>query len=169
MPHYWLYRRSADQDCTLKLRVNPKKSKLPVIFHNLCGYDSHFIMQEIGTIGKEHDLEINSIPNNMEKYMAFMLGKHLVFMDSFHFTADSLEQLADNLPANKFKYTSQVFQDEELALMKKKGVYPHDYMDSFQMFGDHQLPPKDSFSKFKICDNRQHFVNIIIKDMMSIP
>ena len=37
-------------------------------------------MQEIGTIGKEHDLEINSIPNNMEKYMAFMLGKHLVFM-----------------------------------------------------------------------------------------
>ena len=89
MPHYWLYRRSADQDCTLKLRVNPKKSKLPVIFHNLCGYDSHFIMQEIGTIGKEHDLEINSIPNNMEKYMAFMLGKHLVFMDSFQFTANN--------------------------------------------------------------------------------
>ena len=125
-------------------------------------------MQEIGTIGKEHDLEINSIPNNMEKYMAFMLGKHLVFMDSFHFTVDSLEQLADNLPANKFKYTSQGFQDEELALMKKKGVYPHDYMDSFQTFGDHQLPPKDSFSKFKICDNRQHFVNII-KNTMSRP
>ena len=56
--------------------------------------------------------------------MAFMLGKHLVFMDSFQFTADSLEQLADNLPADKFKYTSQVFQDEDqLALMKKNGVY----------------------------------------------
>ena len=98
-----------------------------------------------------------------------MLGKHLVFMDSFQFKADSLEQLADNLPADKFKYTSQVFQDEELALMKKKGVYPHDYMDSCQKFGDQQLPPKDSFSKFKICDNRQHFVNIIIKDTTSIP
>ena len=80
-----------------------------------------------------------------------------------------MEQLADNRPADKFKYTSQVFQDEGLALMKKKGLYPHDYMDSFQKFGDQQLPPKDSFSKFKICDNRQHFVNMIIKDMMSIP
>ena len=77
-------------------------------------------MQEIGNIGKEHDLEINCIPNNMEKYVAFMLGRHLVFMDSFQFTAGSLEQLADNLPADKFKYTSQVYQDEELALMKKK-------------------------------------------------
>ena len=98
-----------------------------------------------------------------------MLGKHLVFMDSFQFTASSLEQLADNLPADKIKYTSQVFQDGELALMKKNGVYPYDYMDSFQKFGDQQLPPKDSFSKFKICDNRQHFVNIIIKDTTSIP
>ena len=111
------------------MRVNPKDLKLPVIFNNLCGYDSHFIMQEIGTIGKEHDLEKNCIPNNMEKYVAFMLGKHLVFMDSFQFTAGSLEHLADNLPADKFKYTSQVFQDEELALMKKKGVYRYDYMD----------------------------------------
>ena len=40
-------------------------------------------MQEIGAIGKEHDLEINCILNNMEKYVAFMLGKHLVFMDRF--------------------------------------------------------------------------------------
>ena len=87
------------------------------------------VMQEIGAIGKEHDLEINCIPNNMEKYVAFMLGRHLVFMDSFQFTAGSLEQLADNLPADKFKYTWQVFQDEELALMKNKGVYRDDYMD----------------------------------------
>ena len=129
MPHHWPYHRSAHWDCNLKLRVNPKDLKLPVISHNLCGYDPHFIMQEIGAIGKEHDLEINCIPNNMEKYVAFMLGRHLVFMDSFQFTAGSLEQLADNLPADKFKYTCQVFQDEELALMKNKGVYRYDYMD----------------------------------------
>ena len=55
-------------------------------------------MQEIGNIGKEHDLEINCIPNNMEKYMAFMLGKHLIFLDSFQFMASSLERLAANLP-----------------------------------------------------------------------
>ena len=43
-------------------------------------------MQEIGAIGKEHDQEINCIPNNMEKYVAFMLGKRLVFMDRFQGT-----------------------------------------------------------------------------------
>ena len=81
------YRGSAHQDRNLKLRINPKQFKIPVIFHNLQGYDSHFIMQEIGTIGKEHDLEINCIPYNIEKYMAFMLGKHLLFLDSFQFMA----------------------------------------------------------------------------------
>ena len=75
-------------------------------------------------------MEINCIPNNMEKYMAFMLGKHLVSLDNFQFMAGSLDRLAANLPEDAFKYTSEVFQDEELALMKQNGVYPYDYMDS---------------------------------------
>ena len=99
------YRGSAHQDCNLKLRINPKEFKIPVIFHNVRGYDSRFIMQEIGSIGKEHDLEINCILNCMEKYMAFMLGKHLVFLDSFLFMASSLERLAANLLTDAFKYT----------------------------------------------------------------
>ena len=90
------YRGSAHHDCNLKLRINPKEFKLPVIFHNLRGYDSHFIMQEIGTIGKEYELNINCIPNNMEKYMAFMLGKHLVFLYSFQFMSNSLDRLSAN-------------------------------------------------------------------------
>lgn len=61
------YRGSAHQDCNLKLRINPKKFKILVIFHNLRGCDSHFIMQEIGSTGKEHYLDINCKPNNMEK------------------------------------------------------------------------------------------------------
>ena len=48
------YRGSAHQDCNLKLRINPKEIKIPVIFHNLRGYDSHFIMQEIGAIVKNN-------------------------------------------------------------------------------------------------------------------
>ena len=139
------YRGSAQQDCNLKLRIDPDKFKVPAIFHNLCRYDSHFKMQEIGSIGKSNDLSINFIPNNMEKYMAFMVGKHLVFLDSFQFMASGLERLAANLPTDAFKYTVQVFQDEKLALMKQKGVYPYDFMDSFQKFGDQQLPPKEEF------------------------
>ena len=68
-------------------RIKPEDIKIPIIFHNLRGYDSHFIMQQIGEIANKHgytnkkgeqqDLNINAIPNNMEKYMAFMLGNHL--------------------------------------------------------------------------------------------
>lgn len=65
--------------------MDPKTFKLPVVFHNLRGYDSHFIMREIGSISKEKGLDINCILNNMEKYMAFMPGKHLVFIDSMQF------------------------------------------------------------------------------------
>ena len=97
------YRGSAHQDCNLKLRINPEEIKIPVIFHSLRGYDSHFIMQEVGSIGKKHtyknkkgeekQMNINAIPNNMEKYMAFMLGPHLTFIDSFQFMSSSLEKL----------------------------------------------------------------------------
>ena len=37
-------RGSAHQECILKLRIKPDDIKIPVIFHNLRGYDSHFIM-----------------------------------------------------------------------------------------------------------------------------
>ena len=80
------FRGSAYQECNLKLRIKPENIKIPVIFHNLRGYDSHFIMQQIDEIaknyaykdkkGKEQHLKINAIPNNIEKYMAFMLGNH---------------------------------------------------------------------------------------------
>ena len=101
------YRGSAHQECNLKLRVNPEEVKIPVIFHNLRGYDSHFIMQEIGAIVKKHSyintkgekcqMNINAIPNNMEKYMAFMLGNHLTFIDSFQFMSSGLEKLVSNI------------------------------------------------------------------------
>ena len=29
--------------------------------------------------------------------------------------------------------------------MRKKGVYPYDYMDSFEKFGDTQLPEREDF------------------------
>ena len=51
--------------------------------------------------------------------MAFMLGKHLVFLDSVQFMSSSLDRLVANLPADAFKYTSHVFQGEKLALMKQ--------------------------------------------------
>ena len=67
---------------------------------SLRGYDSHFIVRELGRIVKNHpetiykkrggvwatetaDMDVGVIPNNLEKYMAITLGKKLVFIDSF--------------------------------------------------------------------------------------
>ena len=160
------FRGSAHQDCNLKLRIIPDNIKIPVIFHNLRGYDSHFIMQQIGKIAKEHtytnkkgekiEMNINCIPNNMEKYMAFMLGNHLVFLDSFQFMSSSLDNLIKNLPDEAFKYTKQGFKKEQFELMKQKGVYPYDYMDSFDKFNKTELPNKDEF--YSILNN-EHITN----------
>ena len=149
------YRGSAHQDCNLKLQIKPETIKIPVIFHNLRGYDSHFIMQEIGKIAKEHTyknkrgeechMNINCIPNNMEKYMAFMLGYHLVFLDSFQFMSSSLDNLIKNLPDEAFKYTKQEFKKEQFNLMKQKGIYPYDHMDSFDRFNETKLPVQQDF------------------------
>ena len=148
------YRGSAHQDCNLKLRIKPEEIKIPVIFHNLRGYDSHFIMQEIGAIvkkntyknkkGEEKQMNINAIPNNMEKYMAFMLGNHLVFLDSFQFMSSGLEKLVSNLPRKSLKYTSEKFKGKKLDLMARKGVYPYDHIDSFDKFNE-KLPTKEEF------------------------
>lgn len=129
------------------------------------GYDSHFIMQEIGAIvknhtyknnkGEEKQMNINAIPNNMEKYMAFMLGNHLTFIDSFQFMSSSLEKLVSNLPKESLKYTSKSFKGEKLDLMVRKGVYPYDYMDSFEKF-NHKLPSKEDFYSIL---NDQHISN----------
>ena len=163
------FRGSAHQDCNLKLQINPDNIKIPVFFHNLRGYDSHFIMQQIGEIAKKHaytnkrgeecHMNINCIPNNMEKYMAFMLGKHLTFLDSYQFMNFSLDKLVENLPDEAFKYIDEEFHcethsvahsvaqtsGEQLKLVKRKGVYPYDHMDSFQKFEETELPTQEQF------------------------
>ena len=121
------FRGSAHQECFLKLRIKPEDIKITIIFHDLRGYDSHFIMQQIGEIaknyaykdkkGKEQPRKINAIPNNMEKYMAFMLGNHLNFINSFQFMSLILDKLVSNLPKEAFKYTSEEFTGRKLSLM----------------------------------------------------
>ena len=160
------FRGSAHQECNLKLRVKPEDIRIPVKFHNLRGCDSHFIMQQIGKIaknyaykdkkGKEQPLKINAIPNNMEKYMAFMLGNHLMFIDSFQFMSSSLDKLVINLPKEAFKHTYEEFTGKKLSMMSQKGVYPYNHMDSFEKFDQTELPTKEQFYGIL---NDQHITN----------
>ena len=124
------FRGSAHQECNLKLRIKSEDIKIPVIFHNLQGYDSHCIMQQVGEIAKNHAYEnkkgeekINAISSNMEKYMAFMLGNHYLnfnFIDSFQFMSSSLNKFVSNLSKEAFKYTSEEFTGNKLNLMSQK-------------------------------------------------
>ena len=56
------FRGAAHWNCNLQLT-----EKVLIIFHNLRGYDSHLIFDEL----KNFDVKIDIIPNRLEKYMAF--------------------------------------------------------------------------------------------------
>ena len=56
-----------------------------------------------------------------------------------------MSNLAKNLPEEAFKHTKQVFKDDKFKLMKQKGVYLYDYMDSFEKFNETQLPSQKDF------------------------
>ena len=128
------YRRSADRDCNIKVKLN---HKIPVVFHNLKIYDSHIIMQGLG----KFNLKINGIRNGLEKYMSFSINKKLSFIDSFQFLSSSLGSLVKHLNKDDFKYLSQGFDDNVLDLVKQKGFYPYEYMKKFK----EQLPSKEKF------------------------
>ena len=55
--------------------------KVPVVFHNLRGYDGHLIMSAVGASEAVKNQKIYCIPNNMEKYMMFSIGQ-LQLIDS---------------------------------------------------------------------------------------
>ena len=58
------FRGTAHQNCNVNFKLT---KKVPVIFHNLRGYDSHLIFNELD----KFDVKIKVIPNGLEKYMAF--------------------------------------------------------------------------------------------------
>ena len=123
------YRGAAHWSCNINLKLT---KKIPVIFHNLKGFDSHLIMKEVS----KSDVKLSVRPNGLEKYMAFTINTNLVFTDSMQFMNSSLDSLVKNLSDKDFKYLSEEFSGEFLELVKQKGVYPYEYMDSFKKFSE---------------------------------
>ena len=119
------YRRVAHYSCNINLKITKNVS---VIFHNLKGYDSYLIFKELS----KFNVKISVIPNGLEKYMAFTLNKNLVFIDSMLFMNFSLDKFVKNLSDKDFKYLREEFSNEQLKLVKEKGIYPYDYMSSLK-------------------------------------
>ena len=132
------YRGAAHTECNLKLRIKPKIDQIPVVFHNLRGYDTHHLMQEMSQVVKE----VKCIANNMEKYITFSVGG-LSFIDSLNFLQGSLDSLVSATPKEALKITSTIAKGSEL--LYKKGIYPYEYMDSWGRFNETRLPDKEKF------------------------
>ena len=88
------YRGPAHWKCNINYHY--KKYKLPIFFHNLKGYDSHFIIQYAGLLKKDRIKEMKVIPTTMEKYLSFSIN-NCVFLDSLQFMNSGLESLVSAL------------------------------------------------------------------------
>ena len=68
------YRGASCNKCNLGMKMT---KTIPVIFHNLKGYDSHLLLPELGKFNKK----ISIIPNNMQTYMSFSIGNKTSYID----------------------------------------------------------------------------------------
>ena len=119
--------------------INLKMSKkIPVIFHNLRGYDSHLIIKEIS----KFDVKVSVMPNGLEQCMALAINRNLVCIDSMRFMNSSLDSLVKRLSDHHFVCLSEEFSDKFLKLFKQKGAYTYECMDSFENFFEDKLPDK---------------------------
>ena len=130
------YRGCAHYLCNLNLKIT---TKIPIILHNLKDYNSHLIFKELS----KFNCKISVIPNGLENYMSFTINNNIVFIGSMLFMKSSLDKLAKNLSDDDFKYLSEVFNGEKLELVKKKGIYPYEYFNSFKEFKESNLPDID--------------------------
>ena len=57
-----------------------------------------------------------------------------------------LDKLASNLDDDQCKHLSEFYKENEVfRLMRRKGVYPYEYMDGWEKIEETRLPPKDAF------------------------
>ena len=149
------YRGAAHNQCNLNCK---KPLILPVIFHNLQGYDSHLFIKQLAKVSGD----LSCIPSTEEKYISFSkkivvdnylskkVGKLLPkkfeirFIDSFKFLQASLADLVKNLKSSDFKNLNRVIKHNS-SLLTRKGVYPYDYVTSINKLKETKLPSKDEF------------------------
>ena len=121
------YRFALCSHCNLTCAKRP--FEVIVLFHGLSNYDSHFIVDKLAFCPLRQDIHV--IPRNSERYLTFNYGC-LHFKDSYHFLAESLATLVDNLRTkgtDRFKNLNRfVTRKHEHDLMMSKGVFPYSYV-----------------------------------------
>ena len=150
------YRGAAHFGCNLRYKI---PSYIPVVFHNLAGYDAHLFIRELA----KHTKDVGVIAKNMEDYISFSIkvevdryvdknGEekykeiNLRFIDSFKFMSSSLDSLVNNLARGGHKFWGfEKYSNSQRELLIKKGIYPYEYMDNWNRFNESKLPDKAKF------------------------
>ena len=164
------FRGAALNDCNLSCR---KPGFMPVIFHNMSGRDSHLFVKNLGVkeanincipkneeiyISFSKEVVVNSYLKKAEecdlkgKDEDSNVKRKLRFIDTFKFMATGLDKLVATLLTtgrSSFKNTQRYFKDIAAAdlqgLLFRKGVFPYEYMNSFERLDETELPPKNWF------------------------
>ena len=95
-------------------------TQLPIIFHNLEGYDGHLIIKELN---KFNIIDIQIIPKTSEKYMSIIINRSIIFLDSLQLCKELLDKLASNLNNKDFKHLMTKFPTGKLEILKRKLIY----------------------------------------------
>ena len=91
--------------------------KLPIIFHNLEGYNKYIIFKELNNL---NNIDIQVIPKTSERYMSIIINRNIIFLDSLQFCKETLDKLASNLNNEDFKHLMSEFSPNKLEILKKK-------------------------------------------------
>ena len=133
------FRGIAHRECNSKLRI-PRK--IPIIFHNLEGYDGHLIFRELNNF---KDIDVQVIPKTDKRYMSIIVNRNIIFLDSLQFLKASLDNLAENLEDKDFKHLLSEFSEDKLKILKRKDAYTYEWVDSYKKIIYPRLPPKEAF------------------------
>ena len=75
-----------------------------------------------------------------------------MFIDSMQYMNSSYYELVKNLSDEDFEYLVEEFDSENIELLKQKGDYLYEYINSFERFNEEKLPAKKYFySSIKDC------------------
>ena len=95
-----------------------------------------------------------------------------MFIDSMQFMNSNPDKLFKNLSDEDFKYLVEEFGSKILELLKQKGAYPYEYINSFERFNEEKLPARKYFySSTKdrkiVDDGKISDVHISVKDYLA--
>ena len=132
---------------------------IPVVFHNLTGYGAYLFIKELS----RHTTGMNLIAKNTEDCISFSIKvevhkyinkdgyenikkMELRFIDSIKFMSSSLDSLVNNLAKGGHKFFGfESYNGRQRELLIRKGIYPYEYMDSWDKFEETSLPPTKHF------------------------